>query len=223
MKWPLFISICENPTEIDTRVIATKHDWMYSNSILVHNANTESTPHWNIGPSKNGWDFSVEVKVFDVWNSTLVSYAQRNCKKRRAATILKFGFAVEITPHHQTQPKFHQLFRHQKTLLSMTQYQIRLIVLISVFQVQLDSNVNLESLMIVTKACPMKFYHFVVAAYWCFHQIQTGNVDQSATYPNNEVRKQHLSERDGLDMWGLLFEKNLNFRRFLKSWYSRIW
>ena len=82
--------------------------------------------------------------------------------------ILKFDFAVENTPHHQTLQKFYQLLRRQKPFLAKTQYdqyQIRLIVLISVFQVRLGFDANLESLMIVTQACQRKFFHLDAMAY----------------------------------------------------------
>ena len=42
------------PTEIDARVIKTKYDWIYSDSVLVHFIMSDDEPMWNIGASKNG-------------------------------------------------------------------------------------------------------------------------------------------------------------------------
>ena len=51
-------SICEEPTEIDARVISTNNkkalfDWVGSDSILIHHSGNDSKP-WNIGISTKG-------------------------------------------------------------------------------------------------------------------------------------------------------------------------
>ena len=56
------LSICENPSEIDARVVTSvgnsksEFDWIYADNILIHNVNlnNDSNPEWNIGISKNG-------------------------------------------------------------------------------------------------------------------------------------------------------------------------
>ena len=46
-----FCSICENPKDIDARVIKTRTDWRYIDSVLI---NAEIGQKWNIGISRYG-------------------------------------------------------------------------------------------------------------------------------------------------------------------------
>ena len=49
-----YFSICENPTEIDVREVQSKDDWVFSDSVLVHQSNDKTCKPLNIGISKNG-------------------------------------------------------------------------------------------------------------------------------------------------------------------------
>ena len=53
----VFFSICENPAEIDARVMLpneenTQNDWFHSNSVLIYK--NDDNPNWNLGISKKG-------------------------------------------------------------------------------------------------------------------------------------------------------------------------
>ena len=58
------LSICEEPTEIDARVVEQNYenqfyDWIYSDSILIHDSeNGEKS--WSLGVSKKGYEIWLE-------------------------------------------------------------------------------------------------------------------------------------------------------------------